>query len=243
MQPYTIITIRMPIRPNAGVRALTVWYRVVAFTNVGPDSRCVLCCGWGHIENKRGNMPNSGYCSGNHRTSDHKCAIVGCTAKQGSLSGHTLEKCPNCKGNHIGFSSRCEKKSEATEAARRSRKTGTSGLASMSDAAHMATGTNRVVLGHRPRGGRAADGGRKEMADAKELEATGEARDVIMTDAEIPSTTATETEAGALATSNYSDPAQLPKVIRVDRWLAGDGTRTQGGCSVLARATRTRTRY
>ena len=59
-----------------------------------------------------------------------------------------------------------------------------------------------MVLGQRPRGGWAADGGRKEMADAKELEATGEARDVIKTNAEIETTTASETEAGALATND-----------------------------------------
>ena len=136
-----------------GMKAARVWHRVEAFTNAGPDSRCELCCGWGHIENKCGNKPKCGYCSGNHRTSDHKCNIVGCTAMQGSLCGHTLEKCPNCKGNHIAFSSRCAKKSEAARAARRSRKTGSAGRASTSEATHTATGTNRVVLGHRPRGG------------------------------------------------------------------------------------------
>jgi hypothetical protein len=34
-----------------GIKAAGVWYRVEAFTNAGPDSRCELCCGWGHIEN------------------------------------------------------------------------------------------------------------------------------------------------------------------------------------------------
>jgi hypothetical protein len=74
-----------------GIKAAGVWYRVEAFTNAGPDSRCELCCGWGHIENQ------CGYCSGNHRTSDHKCNVVGCMAKEGSICGHTLEKYPNCK--------------------------------------------------------------------------------------------------------------------------------------------------
>jgi hypothetical protein len=101
-----------------GVKAAGVWHPVEAFRNAGPDSRCELCCGWGHIENKCGNKSKCGYCSGNHRTSDHKCNVVGCTAKQGSICGHTLEMCPNCKGNHIAFSSRCAKTSEATRASR-----------------------------------------------------------------------------------------------------------------------------
>jgi len=70
----------------------------------------------------------------------------------------------------------------------------------------MAMGTNRVVLGRRPMGGGAGDGGRAEgeIADAEEVDATGEARDVMITEAEIACTTATETEteAGALATND-----------------------------------------
>jgi len=185
-----------------GMKVAGVWYRVEAFTNVGPDSRCELCCGWGHIENKCGNKPKSGYCSGIHRTIDHKCNVVGCTVRQGSLCGHTLEKCPNCRGNHIAFSSRGAKKTEAARAARQSRKTGTAGRVPTNEATHTATETNSVVLGSRPRGGGAADGGREEKADAEKEEATGEARDVMMTEAEIATTTATETEAGALATND-----------------------------------------
>jgi hypothetical protein len=223
-----------------GIKAAGVWHRVEAFTSAGPDSRCELCCGWGHIENKCDNKPKCGYCSGNHRTSDHKCNVEGCTAKQGSLCGHTLEKCPNCKGNHIAFSSRCAKNSEAARAARQRRKTGTAGRAPKSQSTHTATGTKRVVLGHRPRGVAAA-GCRKterEMADAEEEEGTAEARDVMITEAEIASMTptATETEAGAMATNDYSDQEQLRKIVRVDHCGAGDGSRTQGGRSVLARA-------
>ena len=74
------------------IKAAGMWYRVEAFTNAGPDSRCNLCCGWGHIDNKCGNERKFGYCTGNHRTSDRMCKVVGCRAKQGSLCGHTLEK-------------------------------------------------------------------------------------------------------------------------------------------------------
>jgi len=100
-----------------GNKAAGVWYQVELYMNTGPESRCELRCGWGQIENKCGRKPKCGYCSGQHGTSDQKCNVEGCTAKQGSLCGHTLEKCLNCKGNHIAFNSRCEKKTEAAEAA------------------------------------------------------------------------------------------------------------------------------
>jgi len=76
--------------------------------------------------------------------------------------------------------------------------TGTAGRAPTSDAMHTVTGTNRVVLGRRPRGGAAAEGGSEEdeMTDVQGEEATWEARDVVMTETETATmvTTATETE-------------------------------------------------
>jgi hypothetical protein len=80
----------------------------------------------------------------------------------------------------------------------------------MSEAIHMATGTNRVVLGRRPSGAAAADEGSEdeEMTDVQGEEATGEARDVVMTETETatmattPTEAETETEAGALATKD-----------------------------------------
>jgi len=88
------------------------------------------------------------------------------------------------------------------------------------EAMHIATGTNRVVLGPSPRGVEADGGsGEEEMAAVEEEEAMGEARDITMTEteAEIATTTAnetqTETVAGALGTDDKSDPAQLRKVI------------------------------
>jgi hypothetical protein len=179
-----------------GIKAAGVWYGVEAYTNEGPDSRCELCCGWGHIENKCGNKPTCGYCSGHHRTSDHKCNVVGCTAKQGSLCGHTLEKCPDCKGKHIAFSNRCTKKAEATRAARQSRIIGQ--RASTNAATDVASGTNRVVLGPRRKGAAEEVGGggsEAEMEDVGEKEATGQAENVTMT--ETANTTASETEIGA----------------------------------------------
>jgi len=131
-------------------------------------------------------------------------------ATQGSLCGHTLEKCPNCKENYIVFGSRCPKKSEAAKEARESRKTRTAGRPPTRDAIHMASGTNRVVLGRRPRGGAAAERRSEEekMTDVQGEEATGEGRDVVMTETETANTpvtateTQTETQAGALATND-----------------------------------------
>jgi len=79
---------------------------------------------------------------------------------------------------------------------------GTAGRAPTNEATHMATVTNRVVLGHRPREGGAAHGGREEKADAEEEEATWEVRYVMMKEAEIATTTATEMDAGSLATND-----------------------------------------
>jgi len=72
------------------IKAVGVWYQVETYTTAGPHSGCVLCCVWGSIENKCGGKPKSGYCSDHYRTSDHKCNVVGCTAKQRSLCGQTL---------------------------------------------------------------------------------------------------------------------------------------------------------
>jgi hypothetical protein len=78
----------------------------------------------------------------------------------------------------------------------------------MGEDMNIATGTNRVVIGLRPREA-AADVGSEEdeMADVEEEETTGTARDVTMTATaiEIATMTATETETetevGALATN------------------------------------------
>ena len=197
-----------------GIKVAGVWYRAEAYPNEGPDSRSELCCGWGHIENKYINKPTCGYCSGHHRTCDHKCNVVGCMAKQGSLCGHTLEKCPNWKGKHIAFSNRCTKKAEATRAARPSRNIGQ--RASTNAAADEASGKYRVVLRPQPKGAAEEEGvggSAAEMKDVRETEATGEAEDVNVT--ETANTTAieteigAETEMGALATNDQSDPAQL----------------------------------
>jgi hypothetical protein len=110
-----------------GIQAAGVWYRFEMYTNVGPDSRCELCCSWGHIENKYSSNLVCGSWSSHHRTSDHKCNVVGTTANQASLWGHTLEKSPNCIAYQITFSSWCVKKTSAAKAVPQSCKIGLAG--------------------------------------------------------------------------------------------------------------------
>lgn len=102
---------------NKRIKAAGVRYRVNTYTNVGPDSRSELCCVWNHIENKCCSKPMHGSYSGYHQTRDH---AAGCIVKQRSHCGHTLEKYPNCKRNHIASSSRCMKKTEAAKVAQQS---------------------------------------------------------------------------------------------------------------------------
>jgi hypothetical protein len=122
---------------------------------------------------------------------------------QRSLCGHTQEKCRNCKGNHITFSSRWVKKREATEAAQQSRNIGLAGRWPTRAAQDMATGSNRVVLGPRPqRVAEVEEDEEEQLADVdeEEEEAAGEPRDVMIAETEIETATRTvsdtETEIG-----------------------------------------------
>jgi len=99
---------------NKPIKVGGVCYHVQALTNTGLDSRCEVCCGWGLIQNRCSRKSKCGYCSGDHWTSDYKFNVVWYMARQGSICSHILKKYPNCKGNHIVFSSRCAKKSKAT---------------------------------------------------------------------------------------------------------------------------------
>ena len=81
---------------NKGVIAAGVRYEVEPYTNAGPVSLCELCCGWGHIESKCSHhQPKCGYCAGPHQSSKHRCNVVRCASKQGTVCSHTQEKCPN----------------------------------------------------------------------------------------------------------------------------------------------------
>jgi hypothetical protein len=137
---------------------------------------------------------------------------VGGTAKQGALCGHTQEKYPNCKGNHIAFSSRCAKKTEVMRAAREERRRQPAGRTARAWGA--TTGTNRITLGRRAEALGGGDRARseEEMADARVEEAGEEAEDVTMDKRATATTTATvmitassiehEVETGAPAAAN-----------------------------------------
>lgn len=120
---------------------------VVPFINMGLDSRWELCWGWGHIASQCSNLPMCGYCSGPHRTRDHKYNGMGCNAKQDTLCGHTgtPEKCHNCKGNQIAFNSRCAKMTEAAKVLCQRKTMGLARGAKASEVTEAAMGANRVA--------------------------------------------------------------------------------------------------
>jgi len=110
---------------KGGLRAAGVKYDVEKFMNAGPDSFCGVCSRWGHVETKCGSlkMPGCMLCAGRHLTKDHKCNVVGCKANAGQNCTHNVDKCVNCKGNHIAKANCCVKKQEAIKTAREERRT------------------------------------------------------------------------------------------------------------------------
>jgi len=108
---------------KGGLRAAGVKYDVEKFINARPDSFCGVCSRWGHVEVKCGSlkMPACMLCAGRHLTKDHKCNMVGCKANAGQNCAHNVDKCVNCKGNHIAKANCCVKKQEAIKIAREER--------------------------------------------------------------------------------------------------------------------------
>jgi len=110
---------------KGGLRAAGVEYDVEKFMNAGPDSFCGVCSRWGHVDAKCGSlkMPACMLCVGKHLTKDHKCNVVGCKANAGQNCTHNVDKCVNCKGNHIAKANCCVKKQEAIKTAKEERRT------------------------------------------------------------------------------------------------------------------------
>jgi len=110
---------------KGGLRAAGVKYNVERFVNTRPDSFCGVCSRWGHVEAKCGSlkMPACMLCAGRHLMKDHKCNVVGCKANAGQNCTHNVDKCINCKGNHITKANCCVKKQEAIMVAREERPT------------------------------------------------------------------------------------------------------------------------
>jgi len=110
---------------KGGLRAAGVKYDVEKFVNAGPDSFCGVCSRWGHVEAKCGSLKMLACMlgAGRHLTKDHKCNVVGCKANTGQNCTHNVDKCVNCKGNHIAKANCCVKKQEAIKVAREERRT------------------------------------------------------------------------------------------------------------------------
>jgi len=110
---------------KGGLRVAGVKYDVERFMNAGPDSFCGVCSRWGHIDLNCGSlrMPACMLCAGGHLTKDHKCNVVGCKANAGQNCTHNVDKCVNCKGNHIMKANCCVRKQEAIKVAREERRT------------------------------------------------------------------------------------------------------------------------
>jgi len=110
---------------KGGLRAAGVKYDVERFMTAGLDSFCGVYSRWGHVEAKCGalKMPACMLCAGRHLTKDHKCNVVGCKANAGQNCTHNVNKCINCKGNHIAKANVCVKKQEAIKTAREERQT------------------------------------------------------------------------------------------------------------------------
>ena len=110
---------------KGGLRVAGVRYEVERFMTARPDSFCGVCSRWGHVEAKCGalKMPACMLCVGQHLTKDYKCNVVGCKANSGQNCNHTVDKCVNCKGNHITKANVCSKKQEAIKKAKEERRT------------------------------------------------------------------------------------------------------------------------
>jgi len=78
---------------NKGEIAAGVRYKVEQYTNAGPDSLCEFRCGWGHIGSKCSHhLPKCGYCTGPHRSSEHRFNVVRCALKQWGVYSLTQER-------------------------------------------------------------------------------------------------------------------------------------------------------
>jgi len=202
--------------------------------NAGPDARCELSCGWGDIEKQCSCKPTCGYCAGHHQTSDHRGNLVGCTAQLGSISGHRIEKCPNCKGNHIAFSTGCGKKTEAARAVWQCSKSGLVGHAEIWEL----TGAHRVTLGMRQRRAEGHDEQEpivdKEGDDTRANQGAKEAGEVIMAE----TAGKIEIEMGVPASNAESSPTLWLQVLCVDHSGVGHGTGAKSRFGIIAGAAR-----
>ncbi len=92
------------------------------YWEAGPLSICMSCTGIGH--DRLGGCDNRGVqcmiCAGAHMVENHKCGVIGRTAKIGKICTHIIPKCANCGGNHQATAFKCPAKLRVqTEASKR----------------------------------------------------------------------------------------------------------------------------
>jgi len=104
---------------KGGMRAAGIKQDVEQLVYAGPDSFCGPCSRWGHVDAKCGSLTMLAcmLCSWRHLTKDHKGNVVGCKADAGKNCTHNVEKCVNCRVNHILKANSCVKKQEAIKQA------------------------------------------------------------------------------------------------------------------------------
>jgi hypothetical protein len=110
---------------SMGVSVRGLPHKAVPFIPSDKDVLCSVCSKWGHSGYNCSNPkePKCGICSGDHKTTTHKCKEPNCSASIGSKCKHQTLQCPNCTTNrdHRASDKRCPAKKAAIEAAKTDR--------------------------------------------------------------------------------------------------------------------------
>jgi hypothetical protein len=103
-----------------GVRIYGNRYTVERYQEERPNVQCMNCAKWGHIDSKCNSQTKVKYnlCVEKHRTDQHQCQVMGCTKGKGQQCAHLIIKCPNCRGQHVGWSKACPERQKAKEEAK-----------------------------------------------------------------------------------------------------------------------------
>lgn len=106
---------------TSGLRFGHVVKKVEKYWEAGPSFVCMTCCGIGHERMGRCNdrPPRCIICAGLHKTSEHRCGVLGCSKEIGKVCVHVEVKCANCNGNHPANSPRCTLRHKAEKAAKK----------------------------------------------------------------------------------------------------------------------------
>jgi len=193
-----------------------------------------------------------------HHTSTQKCNVVGCIEMQGSICGHTQDRCPYCIRNHIVFTSMYTLQLESTSATQERRKREPAGRTTQATEQTLRANLTVLSLTARAPAWIKWGGSKKEMPNAEE--GAGEAVDITMVESMMQTTRGmtaqswtgsvtamrTSIEPGngmEVGISNvYHDPTQLCQVIWMDHGSARDGGGTGGRCGVSARTDKRKSR-